>query len=79
MNQKIRYLLIGGAGLVSLAVAAVAGLYLTGKTPPGGGVLDRITSGIQSVTGAVPAAHAGDMYAPAITARTSVGTVSIAQ
>jgi len=51
MNQKIRTLLIGGIGLGALALAAVGGLYLTGKTPPGGGVMDRITSSFQTVTG----------------------------
>jgi uncharacterized protein YfaS (alpha-2-macroglobulin family) len=51
MNQKIRYLLIGGLGLGALALAAIGGLYLTGKSVPGGGVMDRITSSFQTVTG----------------------------
>ena len=55
MNPKFKPFLIGGLGLGALALAAVGGLYLTGKTPPGGGVMDRITSSFQAATGAAPA------------------------
>src|SRR5690606_30054617 len=51
MTPKIRNLLIGGLGVGAVVLAAVAGLHLTGRLPSGGGVMDRITSSIQSVTG----------------------------
>ncbi len=34
MNKKIQYLLIGGGALGALVLAALAGLYVTGKTSP---------------------------------------------
>src|SRR4051812_8299021 len=63
MNQKIRYLLIGCLAAGALALAALAGLYFTGKTPPGGGLIARISSGIQNVTGAAPVAPASNDFA----------------
>ena len=63
MNQKIRYLLIGCLAVGALTLAFLTGLYFTGKTQPDGGLISRISSGIQSVTGARPPAAAGGDFA----------------
>src|SRR5262245_59095992 len=60
MNQNIRYLLLGCLAVVALAAAFFAGLYFTGKDQPGGGLIGRISSGIQSVTGTRPTPAGGD-------------------
>src|SRR3954468_8328000 len=63
MNQKIRYLLIGCLAAGALALAGLAGLYFTGKTPPGGGLIARISSGIETVTGSNPVSPASGDFA----------------
>src|SRR5690242_10555782 len=60
MNQKIRYLLLGCLAVGALIAAFFAGLYFTGKDQPGGGLIGRISSGIQSVTGQRATPAAGD-------------------
>ena len=102
MKPKIKYLLICGLGLCALALAAVGGLYLTGKRDdrfiaafnlgvqyrpsnargPEPQPQFRVAYIARAVTVgrfALPPAHAKDMYAPAITARTSVGLVNVGE